>query len=244
VALDEAYRSVGQFRLEQILNELTALAGFADVSEGFSADAVDRNTQILWLWLDTFQGDVSHSNDVQKLSKALGLNKQDFKNLKRLLTVEEDIYTLKPPQEVNLGLLARNLVGTEEVSAREREGREADVWDERKFPGFLGAAVWNAIGLMAGGDGGAPRSGGAAAVAAQLRLRRRPQFPRHLCRHPPPAPPGVWPAAARRSLARGDGASGLRLGPGPPELAEVSRGVPRSRQPPAPLRRAGRPARQ
>ena len=152
LALDEAYKTVGLFRLEQILGELTALAAFADVGEGFNAETVDKNTQVLWLWLDTFQGDVSDSDDVQKLSKALGLKKEDFKSIKQLLSIEKDIYTLKPPKEVNLGLLARNLVGKDEVSARDRKAREADVWDERTFPGFLGAAVWNAIGLMAGGE--------------------------------------------------------------------------------------------
>ena len=44
------------------------------------------------------------------------------------------------------------LVGSDSRTARDREARAADVWDERIFPGFLGAAVWNAIGLMAGGE--------------------------------------------------------------------------------------------
>jgi putative DNA methylase len=53
---------------------------------------------------------------------------------------------------VSLGLQSRNLIGGDTRSARDREAREADVWDERKFPGFVGAAVWNAIGLMAVGE--------------------------------------------------------------------------------------------
>lgn len=158
MALNEAYNAVARFRLEQILAALTQAAAFADVGDDFSAEGVDKNTQTLWLWLDTFQGDVTDSDDVQKLSKALGVQPEDFKNLKRLMTVEQDIYKLLPPQEVNLALLARGLSG-EGRSVRGREAREADVWDERRFPGFLGAAVWNAIGLMAGGEG---RSGDAA----------------------------------------------------------------------------------
>jgi adenine-specific DNA methylase len=151
VALDEAYRAVGRFRLEQILAELTGVAAFADVSDGFTADSVDKNTQSLWLWLDTFQGDVAHSDDVRKLAKSLDIEPDGFKRL-RLLEVDSDNFILKPPQEVNLGLLARNLTTGESRTSREREARAADVWDERKFPGFLGAAVWNAVGLMAGGE--------------------------------------------------------------------------------------------
>jgi putative DNA methylase len=64
--------------------------------------------------------------------------------------VDKDLFILKPPQEVNLTALARSLEGGKPV--RGREAREADVWDERKFPNFVGAAVWNAIALMAGGD--------------------------------------------------------------------------------------------
>jgi len=36
--------------------------------------------------------------------------------------------------------------------ARGRAAREGDVWEERKFPNFLGAAVWNTVSLLAGGD--------------------------------------------------------------------------------------------
>ncbi len=151
IALDEAYRAVGRFRLEQVLTELTAQAAFADVGEGFSADSVDKNTQTLWLWLDTFQGDVADSDDVRKLAKSLDIEPDAFRKMK-LLDAESDTFTLKPPQRVSLGLLSRNLLGGDTRSARDREAREADVWDERTFPGFLGAAVWNAIGLMAGGE--------------------------------------------------------------------------------------------
>jgi putative DNA methylase len=151
VALDEAYRAVARFRLEQILADLTAQAAFADVGEGFSADTVDRNTQSLWLWLDTFLGEVADSDDVRKLAKSLDIEPDGFRKMK-LLDVEGDTFTLKPPQAVNLGLLAHNLSGGETRSARDREARTADVWDERTFPGFVGAAVWNAIGLLAGGE--------------------------------------------------------------------------------------------
>jgi hypothetical protein len=150
VALDEAYRSVGQFRLEQILAELTQIATFADVSEDFAADAADKNTRTLWLWLDTFQGDLADSDDVRKLAKSLDIEPDAFRKLK-LLDVDKDNFLFKPPQQVNLSSLARSLEGGKPV--RGREAREADVWDERKFPNFLGAAVWNAIALMAGGDG-------------------------------------------------------------------------------------------
>jgi hypothetical protein len=151
VALDEAYRAVGRFRLDQVLAELTPQAAFGDVAEGFTADSVDKNTQSLWLWLDTFQGDMADSDDVRKLAKSLDIEPDTFGRL-RLLEKDGDNFILKAPQEVNLGLLARNLAGGMKRSARDREAREADVWDERKFPGFVGAAVWNAIGLMTGGE--------------------------------------------------------------------------------------------
>jgi putative DNA methylase len=47
VALDEAYRAVGQYRLEQILAELTEIATFADVGANFAADTADKNTRTL-----------------------------------------------------------------------------------------------------------------------------------------------------------------------------------------------------
>lgn len=147
IALEKAYRAVGQFRLEQILSELSAKA--AGAVGHFAADTADRNTQAMWLWLDTFQGDVADSDDVRKLAKSLDIEPDMFKRL-RLIEAESDTFFLKAPQEVDLGLLARQLAG--ERVARGRAAREADVWEERKFPGFLGAAAWNAISLMTGGD--------------------------------------------------------------------------------------------
>ena len=47
--------------------------------------------------------------------------------------------------------LARRLRGEE--APRGRGTREADVWEERTFSGFVGAAAWNAIALMMGADG-------------------------------------------------------------------------------------------
>jgi adenine-specific DNA methylase len=147
-ALDRAYRAVGQFRLEQILtDELpTKVSGMV---EGFGADTADRNTQALWLWLDTFQGDVADSDDVRKLAKSLDIEPDTFKKLK-LIESESDLFYLKPPQDVDLAQLARQQSG--EKLARGRAAREGDVWEERKFPNFLGAAVWNAVSLLAGGD--------------------------------------------------------------------------------------------
>jgi adenine-specific DNA methylase len=147
-ALERAYRAVGQFRLEQILTEeLPEKVG--GMVEEFSTDAADRNTQALWLWLDTFQGDVADSDDVRKLSKSLDIEPDTFKKLK-LIESESDIFYLKPPQDVDLAQLARQQSG--ERVARGRAAREGDVWQERRFPNFLGAAVWNAVSLLAGGD--------------------------------------------------------------------------------------------
>jgi adenine-specific DNA methylase len=147
-ALDKAYAAVGQFRLNQILTE--ELPGkVSGMVEGYSADTADKNTQALWLWLDTFQGAVADSDDVRKLAKSLDIEPDAFKKLK-LIESESDLFTLKAPQDVDLVQLARQQSG--EKLARGRAAREGDVWEERKFPGFLGAAVWNAISLMAGGD--------------------------------------------------------------------------------------------
>jgi putative DNA methylase len=107
VALDEAYRAVGRFRLEQILADMVSVGRKPPVgtpkdttgglhptlaldSEGFSADSVDKNTQSLWLWLDTFQGDVADSDDVRKLAKSLDIEPDAFKKMK-LLDVDKDI---------------------------------------------------------------------------------------------------------------------------------------------------------
>ncbi len=147
VALDKAYAAVGEFRLEQILAELTEkMIGAVD---GFAADTADKNTQALWLWLDTFQGDIADSDDVRKLAKSLDINPDLFKKLK-LIESESDLFTLKAPQEVDLVQLARQQSGEKQV--RGRAAREGDVWEERKFPGFIGLAVWNSISLLAGGD--------------------------------------------------------------------------------------------
>jgi hypothetical protein len=147
VALEKAYAAVGQFRLEQILTELTEkMIGAID---GFSADTADKNTQALWLWLDTFQGAVADSDDVRKLAKSLDIEPDAFKKLK-LIESESDLFTLKAPQEVDLVQLARLQSGEKQV--RGRAAREGDVWEERKFPGFIGLAVWNAISLLAGDD--------------------------------------------------------------------------------------------
>jgi adenine-specific DNA methylase len=149
-ALDEAYKAVGRWRLDQIFADLTLAADRTDVEEGFSVDAVDRDTQTLWLWLDTFQGETAQSDDVRKLARSLNVDPDDFKRM-GLLSTEKDIFVLRPPQTVDLRLLARRLRGEE--SPRGRATREADVWEERTFPGFVGAATWNAIALMMGADG-------------------------------------------------------------------------------------------
>ena len=149
-ALDEAYKAVGRWRLEYIFADLTLTADLTDVEEGFSVDAVDRDTQTLWLWLDTFQGETAHSDDVRKLARSLNVDPDDFKRM-GLLSTEKDTFVLRPPQTVDLRLLARRLRGEE--APRGRGAREADVWEERTFPGFVGAAAWNAIALMMGADG-------------------------------------------------------------------------------------------
>jgi hypothetical protein len=67
-----------------------------------------------------------------------------------LLDAQKDLFMLRPPQDVDLRLLSRKLQG--EATPRGRSSREADVWEERRFPKFVGAAVWNAISLMHGTD--------------------------------------------------------------------------------------------
>ena len=148
--LDEAYKAVGRWRLEQIFADLTLAADLTDMEEGFSVEAVDRDTQTLWLWLDTFQGETAQSDDVRKLAKSLNVDPNDFKRM-GLLSTEKEIFVLRPPQTVDLRLLARRLRGEE--APRGRGAREADVWEERTFPGFVGAAAWNAIAFMMGADG-------------------------------------------------------------------------------------------
>ena len=149
-ALDEAYKAVGQWRLEQIFTDLTTLSDFAAVGDGFSAEAMDRDTQTMWLWLDTFQGETAQSDEVRKLAKSLNVDPNVFRRM-GLLATEKDTFVLRAPQEVDLRLLSRRLRGEE--AQRGRTSREADIWEERVFPGFAGAAVWNAIALMTGTDG-------------------------------------------------------------------------------------------
>jgi hypothetical protein len=149
-ALEEAYKSVGQWRLEQIFSELTDSADLGEAAAGFSARAVDRDTQTLWLWLDTFQGEIADSDEVRKLAKSLGVNPDELKGM-GLLTKDKDLFLLRPPREVDHRALARRLKG--EGAPRVRAAREADAWEERVFPGFIGAAVWNALALMTATEG-------------------------------------------------------------------------------------------
>lgn len=151
-ALEVAYRSVGQWRLSQLFSDLTESAEFHDAASAFSAEAVDRDTQTLWLWLDTFQGETADSDDVRKLAKALGVDPDDFRSM-GLLSREKALFLLRAPQETDLSLVSRRLHG-EDVS-RGRAAREGDAWEERTFPNFLGAAVWNAVGLIVGTADGA-----------------------------------------------------------------------------------------
>ena len=146
-ALEEAYRAVGRWRLSQIFTELTARSDIGSIAYGFSAEAVDRDTQTLWLWLDTFLGELASSDDVRKLAKSLNVDPDDFRRM-NLLSVDKDTFVLHPPQEVDLRRVSRRLLG--EAAMAGRAGRAADVWEERTFPGFVGAAVWQAIALMVG----------------------------------------------------------------------------------------------
>ncbi|MBN9423716.1 MAG: DUF1156 domain-containing protein [Candidatus Accumulibacter sp.] len=147
VALNESYRAVGQWRLEQILEDLTQKAEFSEAAAGFAASSADRDSQTLWLWLDTFQGETAQSDDVRKLAKSLNVDPDDFKRM-GLLENSKDLFILRPPSETDLKLLSRRLAGAD--LPRGRAAREADVWEERVFPGFQVAAVWNAIALMGG----------------------------------------------------------------------------------------------
>lgn len=148
--LEEAYKAVGQWRMEQILLELNEFADLSEAAAGFSAEAVDRDTQTLWLWLDTFQGEIADSDEVRKLAKSLGVNPDDLKAM-GLLNKDKELFLLRPPQEVDHRSLSRRLHG--ENAARGRAAREADAWEERVFPQFMGAAVWNAVGLMMATEG-------------------------------------------------------------------------------------------
>jgi len=151
-ALEEAYKAVGAWRLEQILASLTERAKADELLRDFTAESVDKNTQTLWLWLDTFQGEVAGTDDVRRLAKSLNVEPDAFKRL-GLLKVEKDTFVLQSPTSLDLRRLARQLRGEE--TGRGRAARAADAWEERVFPEFLGAAVWNAIGLMLGAEEGA-----------------------------------------------------------------------------------------
>jgi putative DNA methylase len=150
-ALDEAYKAVARWRLEQIFADLTLVADLQDVAEGFSVDAVDRDTQTLWLWLDTFQGEIAHSDDVRKLAKSLNVDPDNFKRL-GLLKTDKETFVLHDPLAVDLRLLSRRLRGEEGLHGA--AARAADAWEERVFPRFVGAAVWNAMAVMTGTDSG------------------------------------------------------------------------------------------
>lgn len=147
VALNESYRAVGQWRLDQILEEMTQKVEFSEATAGFAASSADRDSQTLWLWLDTFQGETAQSDDVRKLAKSLNVDPDDFKRM-GLLEISKDMFILRPPTETNLKLLSRRLAGAD--LPKGRAAREADAWEERVFPGFQVAAVWNAIALMGG----------------------------------------------------------------------------------------------
>ena len=110
-----------------------------------------RQSWALWLWLDAFHGETAGSDDVQKLAKSLNVDPGQLTGM-GLLQKQKDVYQLRPPGQVDLGLLSMKLSGRSNLPGR--RSREADVWEERTFEGFVGAAVWNAIALMGGTDGG------------------------------------------------------------------------------------------
>jgi hypothetical protein len=153
-ALEESYRSVGRWRLDELLAEMSRKAAeLTERCDGFSAEAVDRDSQTLWLWLDTFEGEIAGSDEVRKLAKSLNVDPSDFQKM-GLVDADRETFSLRAPQEVDLRLLSRRLKG--ESVGRGRAARAADNWEEREFPNFLGAAVWNAVGLMAGDGTGGP----------------------------------------------------------------------------------------
>jgi adenine-specific DNA methylase len=152
-ALDEAYKAVGQWRLGQILADLSKMPDFGEATSSFSAEGADRDTQTLWLWLDTFQGEIAHTDDVRKLAKSLGVDPEVFGKM-GLLRKDKETFVLRSPFEVDLRLVALRLKGEVVDRGRGRSSREADVWEERTFPNFVGAAVWNAITLMHGSEEG------------------------------------------------------------------------------------------
>ncbi|MBC7326467.1 MAG: hypothetical protein H5T99_14335, partial [Moorella sp. (in: Bacteria)] len=142
--LDAAYAAVARWRLEEILAELGRLT---DVELGLTLDMenIDRDTKALWIWLDAFRGERADSDDVRKLAKSLGVDPDVLKNM-GLLRKEKDLFVLLSPLEADLKKVSRHLAG------QEAKSRLADNWEEREFPNFLGAAVWNAIALMGGAE--------------------------------------------------------------------------------------------
>lgn len=106
---------------------------------------VDRDTQTLWLWVDTFQGWTAQSDDVRKMAKSLGVDPDDLMKM-GLPAKSKELLLLRPAQEVDLRIVSRKLHG--ESISRGPKARDADVWEERTFPGFIGVAVWNAIALI------------------------------------------------------------------------------------------------
>lgn len=153
--LEEAYGAVGLWRLDEILHELTERGQKYAAIENFNAQEVDSSTQTLWLWLDVFQGDLAASDDVRRLAKALGFDPSSFEKL-GLLAKEKGNFKLLPPQQTDLRALSRRLRG-ERVATRRELGEED--WEQRTFPNFLGAAVWNAIGLKIGAPGDSSQRG-------------------------------------------------------------------------------------
>ena len=148
-ALNEAYGAVGRWRLEQILEGMVKETGSRDVAEGLSPDVVDRSTQTLWLWLDAHKGEVAHSDEVRKLAKSLNVDPNEFLNM-GLLRREKEAFVLLPPSDIDLRRVSLRLQRS--ALASWRDSRGADVWEQRVFPEFMGAAVWNAISLMGGVD--------------------------------------------------------------------------------------------
>jgi hypothetical protein len=80
---------------------------------------------------------------VRKLSKSLGVDPEQLKRM-RLIRTEKEMFVLLSPLETDMQRISRMLTGASD------RGRLADAWEWREFPNFLGAAVWNAIALMAG----------------------------------------------------------------------------------------------
>jgi putative DNA methylase len=154
--LEQAYRSVGHWRLGELLQEMSEEArGLSERCAEFSVETMDRDSQALWLWLDTFNGDKADSDEVRKLAKSLNVDPADLQRM-GLVGAEKEIFVLKPPQETDFRMLSLRLNG--ESVGRGRAGRAADQWEGRTFPNFIGAAVLNAIGIMAA-DGAAGPAG-------------------------------------------------------------------------------------